>query len=63
MDKNLFEEKSIKIGNIIDTVNSIFEKSNIFALNAAIEPERAGKVNYIIMISGICLKSSLEKYF
>ena len=37
------EEKSIKIGQILDTIKSISEQTNLLALNAAIESARAGE--------------------
>jgi methyl-accepting chemotaxis protein len=37
------EEKSIKIGQILDTIQSISEQTNLLALNAAIESARAGE--------------------
>jgi methyl-accepting chemotaxis protein len=37
------EEKSVKIGQIIDTIESISEQTNLLALNAAIESARAGE--------------------
>ena len=37
------EEKSIKIGQILDTIESISEQTNLLALNAAIESARAGE--------------------
>ena len=37
------EEKSIKIGQIVDTIESISEQTNLLALNAAIESARAGE--------------------
>ena len=37
------EEKSIKIGQIVDTIGSISEQTNLLALNAAIESARAGE--------------------
>ncbi len=41
---NELEEKSVKIGKIIDTIASISEQTNLLALNAAIESARAGEV-------------------
>lgn len=40
---NELEEKSVKIGKIIDTIASISEQTNLLALNAAIESARAGE--------------------
>lgn len=37
------EEKSIKIGQIVDTIESISQQTNLLALNAAIESARAGE--------------------
>lgn len=37
------EERSIKIGQILDTIQSISEQTNLLALNAAIESARAGE--------------------
>jgi len=37
------EEKSIKIGQILDTIKNISEQTNLLALNAAIESARAGE--------------------
>lgn len=37
------EEESIKIGQILDTIESISEQTNLLALNAAIESARAGE--------------------
>ncbi len=37
------EEKSIKIGQIVDTIEGISEQTNLLALNAAIESARAGE--------------------
>ncbi|OOM74764.1 methyl-accepting chemotaxis protein McpB [Clostridium puniceum] len=37
------EEKSAKIGHIVDTIESISEQTNLLALNAAIESARAGE--------------------
>jgi methyl-accepting chemotaxis protein len=37
------EEKSVMIGKIVDTINSISEQTNLLALNAAIESSRAGE--------------------
>lgn len=37
------EKKSIKIGQIVDTIGSISEQTNLLALNAAIESARAGE--------------------
>ncbi|MZK52829.1 methyl-accepting chemotaxis protein [Clostridium beijerinckii] len=37
------EEKSVKIGQILDTIQGISEQTNLLALNAAIESARAGE--------------------